>query len=131
MLEKVTKEQRIFIVEQYFKNNEDFSNKIIFSDETHFYHELVNRQNCCIWDLENSWIFNYIAENLIIVKKFTSMYHFMLCEFWTGSIIESFFFENAADRIIVNGIRYRDMIIQFLCLNYIIYIYNLYKFIFI
>ena len=131
MLEKVTKEQRIFIVEQYFKNNEDFSNKIIFSDETHFYHELVNRQNCCIWDLENSWIFNYIAENLIIVKKFTSMYHFMLCEFWTGSIIESFFFENAADRImIVNGARYRDMIIQFF-MPKLYNIYNLYKFIFI
>ena len=51
----------------------------------------------------------------------------LLCEFWTGSIIESFFFENAADRIIiVNGVRYRDMIIQFLCLNYIIYIYIIY-----
>ena len=48
----------------------------------------------------------------------------LLCEFWTGSIIESFFFENAADRIIVNGIRYRDMIIQFFMPK----LYNIYNY---
>ena len=49
-----TKEQRVFIIEQYFKNNEGFSNKIIFRDETDFHlDELVNRQNCRIWDSEN------------------------------------------------------------------------------
>ena len=53
------------------------------------------------------------------------MYYFMLCEFWTGSIIESFFFENAADRImIVNGARYRDMIIQFFMPK----LYNIYNY---
>lgn len=30
------KEQRVFMVEQYFKNNEGFSNKIIFGDEIIF-----------------------------------------------------------------------------------------------
>lgn len=35
------KEQRVFMVEQYFKNNEGFSNKIIFGDEIHFHDGLV------------------------------------------------------------------------------------------
>ena len=49
----------------------------------------------------------------------------LLCEFWTGSIIESFFFGNAADRIIiVNGARYRDMIIQFFMPK----LYNIYNY---
>ena len=39
------KEQRVFIVEQYFKNNEGFLTKIIFTDEAYFYLELVKRQN--------------------------------------------------------------------------------------
>ena len=39
----------------------DFSNKIIFSDETHFYlDDFVNCQNCQIWGLENP---------LVIVEK--------------------------------------------------------------
>ena len=42
-MEGYTKEQRVFIVEKYFKNNEGFSNKIIFNDKIHFYLDrLVN-----------------------------------------------------------------------------------------
>lgn len=53
-MKRYTKEQRVFIIEQYFKNNESFSNKIIFSDEAHFHlDELINRQNCRTWDSEN------------------------------------------------------------------------------
>lgn len=53
-MKRYTKEQRVFIIEQYFKHNESFSNKIIFSDEGHFHlDELINRQNCRIWDSEN------------------------------------------------------------------------------
>lgn len=46
------KEQRVFMVEQYFKNNEGFS-KIIFGDEIHFHDGLVIGRNCRIGGSEN------------------------------------------------------------------------------
>ena len=36
-MERYTIEQRVFIIEQYFKNNDFFSSKIILSDEAHFH----------------------------------------------------------------------------------------------
>lgn len=47
------KERRVFMVEQYFKNNEGFSNKIIFGDKIHFHDGLVIGRNCRIGDSEN------------------------------------------------------------------------------
>ena len=38
-------------------------------------------------------------------------------EFWTGGIIEPFFFVDAADRTIIDDARYHDMIIQFFILK--------------
>lgn len=41
------------MVEQYFKNNEGFSNKIIFGDEIHFHDGLVIGRNYRIGGSEN------------------------------------------------------------------------------
>ena len=65
--------------------------KIIFSDEAHF--ELVgyvNKQNCCIWGIENPH-----------PKRVT-----VWCRIWSRDIIRPFFFKNKqGEDVTVNGNR--------------------------
>lgn len=107
-IKRYTKDQRVFIVEQYFKNNESFSNKIIFNYKAHFHLDgLINRQNYRIWDSENPLLTN---------KQMHLQRVIVWCRFCVGDIIGSIFFENAVGHAItVNSARYCDMIIQFFC----------------
>jgi len=86
----------------------DFSQKIMFSDEAHF--ELggyVNKQNCRIWGEENPRI---IHEKPMHPKRVT-----VWCALWSGGVIGPYFFENAAgEAVTVNGVRYREMLSEFL-----------------
>lgn len=88
--------------------DEDFSQKIIFSDEAHFHLSgFVNKQNCRIWADENP---RTIVEKLMHPQKVT-----VWCAFFAGGIIGPFFFENdAGNSVTVNGERYRAMITNFL-----------------
>jgi hypothetical protein len=86
----------------------NFSKKIIFSDEAHFQLDgHVNTQTCRIWSAENPRV---IHEKLLHVQRAT-----VWCGFWAGGVIGSYFFENdAGNAITVNGVRYRNMITEFL-----------------
>lgn len=88
------------------KVDADFSNKIIFSDEGNFhFDDYLNRQNCCFWGSENP-IKKQMPAQLVTVLVL-------------GDKIELFFVENAAGQALtVNGAHYSDMMIQFLCLNF-------------
>ncbi|CAK9827661.1 hypothetical protein ANTRET_LOCUS5336 [Anthophora retusa] len=106
-MERYTKEQRVEWIMEQQQVDVDFSNKTIFSDETHFHLDgFVNRQNCRIWCSENP------RES--VGKQMHSQRVTAWSGFWAGGIIGPFFFENAADQTItVNNARYCDMIIQF------------------
>lgn len=85
-----------------------FSKKIIFSDEAHFQLDgYVNTQNCWIWGMENPSV---IHEKLLHAQRAN-----ICCRFWAGGVIGPYFFENeAGNSITVNGVRYRNMITEFL-----------------
>ena len=59
-MERLTPEQRLQIVQLYYKNSRSVKNvfralrsSILFSDEAHFWlNGYVNKQNCRIWDEE-------------------------------------------------------------------------------
>ncbi len=82
--------------------------KIIFSDEAHFHlNGYVNKQNCRIWGAENPRV---IQERPMHPQRVT-----VWCGFWAGGVIGPHFFENeAGETVTVNGVRYRDMITNFL-----------------
>jgi len=86
----------------------NFSKKIIFSDEVHFQLDwYVNTQNCQIWDAENP---RMIHEKPLHAQRAT-----VWCRFWAGRVIGLYFFENeAGNAVTVNGVRYRNMIMEFL-----------------
>jgi len=86
----------------------DFSKKIIFSDEAHFQlNGYVNKQNCRIWGTENPQVIQQLSMHPPRVTVW--------CGFWVGGVIGPYFFENAAgNAVTVNGVRYRDMITNFL-----------------
>lgn len=86
------------------QNDDNFVNKIIFSDEAHFHlNGYVNKQNCRIWGLENP---HAIHMKQMHPKKVT-----VWCGFWVGGVIGPYFFENThGDAVTVNGERYREMI---------------------
>lgn len=88
----------------------DFSNQIIFIDQTHFHpHGFVNCQLCHTLSLENP---------REIVEKQMNPHVTVWCEFCSGGINRPFFLENAFGQAIsVNGACYLDMIIQFLVPN--------------
>ena len=90
------------------EENENFFNKIIFTDEAHFQlNGYVNKQNCRIWGEENPRV---ILEQPLHPQKVT-----VWCGLWSGGIIGPYFFENAnGNTITVNGNRYREMIRSFL-----------------
>ena len=91
------------------KNEPEFHRKIIMSGKAHFHlggH--VNKQNCRIWGSENP---KMIIEMPLYPQRVT-----VWCGFWTGGIIEPYFFVNQAEAaVLVNGLRYRTMINEFFC----------------
>jgi hypothetical protein len=84
-----------------------FSKKIIFSDEAHFQLDwYVNTQNCWIWYAENPQM---IHEKPLHARAT------VWCRFWDGRMIGLYIFENVAgNAVTVNGVRYRNMITEFL-----------------
>ena len=81
---------------------------IIFSDEAHFQlGGYVNTQNCWIWGTESPRV---IHEKPLHAQRAT-----VWCGFWAGGVIGPYFFENeAGNAVTVNGVRYRNMITEFL-----------------
>lgn len=86
----------------------DFSKKIIFSDEAHFQlNGYVNKQNCRIWGAENPRV---ILEKPMHPPRVT-----VWCAFRADGVIGPYFFQNAAgNALTVNGVRYREMLTEFL-----------------
>ena len=101
--------QRRRFVNWVLKKGDDFSSKIIFSDEAHFHlGGYVNKQNCRIWGLENP---HAIHEQPMYPPKST-----VWCGLWANGIIGPYFFENAdGATITINPGRYRSMLRKFLC----------------
>jgi hypothetical protein len=96
------------VMRKQFEKFAEFSKKIIFSDEAHFQLDgYVNTQNCRIWGAENTPL---IHENPLHAQRAT-----VLCGFWAGGVIWLYLFENeAGNAVTVNGVRYRNMITEFL-----------------
>lgn len=88
--------------------DDNFAQKIIFSDEAHFHlGGYVNKQNCRIWGSENPHV---VIEKPMHPERVT-----VWCGFWSGGIIGPFFFQDDNGRnVTVNGERYRGMITDFL-----------------
>lgn len=88
--------------------DDDFSQKILFSDEAHFHlGGYVNKQNCRIWANENP---RKIVEKPLHPRKVT-----VWCGFHANGVIGPYFFEDdAGNPVTVTGKRYRVMITNFL-----------------
>ena len=86
-----------------------FPNKILFSDEAHFWlNGYVNKQNCRIWSEENPQAY---VQKPLHPAKIT-----VWCALWAGGIIGPYVFrDEAGNNVTDNGVRYRDMIQNFLC----------------
>ena len=82
--------------------------KIILSEEAHFnLGGYVNTQNCCIWGIENHYVY---IEKPAHPKRVT-----VWCVFWSRGIIGQFFFENKQrEDVTVHGDRYQAMLNEFL-----------------
>lgn len=95
-------------IQDQMQVNDEFSNKIFFSDEAHFHlNGYVNKQNCRVWAEENPREF---VESKLYPEKVT-----VWCALFAGGIIGPFFFESAAGNpVTVNGERYRAMLNDFL-----------------
>ena len=78
------------------------------SDEAYFHlGEYVNKHNCRIWGSENP--------KMIIVKPLYSRRVTVWYGFWARGIIGPYFVLNeAAAAVLVNGLRYRTMITEYL-----------------
>ncbi|GFW51039.1 hypothetical protein TNCV_3593211 [Trichonephila clavipes] len=84
----------------------DFHKRILFSDEAHFWHFFVNKQNCRICIEANPQVY---VETPLHPEKLT-----VGCALWAGGIIGPYFFKNdEGHNITVNGDRYRAMITNF------------------
>ncbi|GFV89693.1 DUF4817 domain-containing protein [Trichonephila clavipes] len=85
----------------------DFHQRILFSDEAHFWlNSYVNKQNCRIWSEANPLVY---VETLLHPEKLT-----VWCTLWAGGIIGPYFFKNdECHNVTVNGDRYRAMITNF------------------
>jgi hypothetical protein len=99
------------VMRKRFEKVAEFSKKIILSDEAHFQLDgYVNTQNCRIWDAKNPLL---IHEKPLHAQQATD-----LCGFWAGGVIGPYFLKNEArNAITVNGVRYRNMIMEFLWLQ--------------
>ncbi|GFX21526.1 uncharacterized protein TNCV_1399401 [Trichonephila clavipes] len=85
----------------------DFHERILFSDEAHFWlNGYVNKQNCRIWSEANPQVY---VETPLHPEKLT-----VWCALWAGGIIAPYFFKNdEGHNVTVNGDRYRAMITNF------------------
>ncbi|CAB3238242.1 unnamed protein product [Arctia plantaginis] len=90
---------------------DDFSTKIIMSDEAHFHlNWYVNKQNYRFWGTENPRVMH---EEPLHPLKVTAW-----CAVHAGGVIGPFFFENAAGQTTtVDGARYRAMLTEFFLLQ--------------
>lgn len=90
--------------EDQLENDPDFFQKIIFSDEAHFWlNGFVNKQNMRYWAESNPHV---IHEAPLHPEKIT-----VWCGLHAGGVIGPYFFVDENDRhVTVNGNRYRDMI---------------------
>lgn len=88
------------------KQEDNFSSKIIMSDEAHFHLSgYVNKQNYRFWGTENPCITHQEPLHPIKVTAW--------CAVYAGGVIGPFFFENATGQTTtVDGARYRAMITQ-------------------
>lgn len=100
--------QRRNFVNWIQEHPEDFSLKIMFSDEAHF--EIggyVNKQNCRIWGEENPRVMH--------MKQLHPQRVTVWCAIWSGGVIGPYFFQTEdGAAVTVNGERYRAMITNFL-----------------
>jgi len=104
-------EQRQKFTDWLLAKNEfdnDFSRKIIFSDEAHLnINGYVSRQNCSIWGSENPREFQ---EKPMHPQRVT-----VWCFLWAEGVTGPYFFENEDGKAItVTGEPYRTMINNFL-----------------
>ncbi|GFY03718.1 putative transposable element [Trichonephila clavipes] len=85
----------------------DFHQRILFSDEAHFWlNGYVNKLNCRIWSETNPQVY---VETPLHPEKLT-----VWCALWAGGIIGPYFFKNnEGHNVTVNGDRYRAMITNF------------------
>jgi len=85
-----------------------FAKRIIFTDEAHFHlNGFVNKQNCRIRGSENP---RTIQEKEMRPKRVT-----VWCGIWGEDLIGPYLFENEErDSVTVIGVRYRDMLSNFL-----------------
>lgn len=95
-----------WIFEQ-LQTDDEFHNKIIFSDEAHFHlNGFVNKQNSRIWGDENP----YVIQKLPLHPQKVIVW----CAMWAGGIIGPYFFENdEGAAVTVDGNRYRAMLTDF------------------
>src|ERR1700712_2636076 len=103
-------QRRVFadwVVEMH-ENDLEFHRKIFFSDEAYFHlGGFVNKQNFRIWGSENPRV---IVEKPLYPQRVT-----VWCGLWSSGVIGPYFFENdAGATVTVNGLRYREMINNFL-----------------
>lgn len=91
----------------HHQEEDDFSSKIIMSDEAHFHLSgYVNKQNLRFWGTENPRVTH---EEPLHPLKVT-----VWCAVFAGGVIGPFFFEDVAGQTVtVNGERYRAMINEF------------------
>ncbi|CAK9801727.1 Transposable element Tc3 transposase [Anthophora quadrimaculata] len=93
---------------QQLQTDPNFGEKVIFSDEAHFWlNGFVNKQNCRISGESNP---QQYQESPLHPEKIT-----VWCGFWSGGVIEPYIFRNENGQVVtVNGERYRAMITDFL-----------------
>ncbi|GFV19894.1 transposable element Tc3 transposase [Trichonephila clavipes] len=85
----------------------DFHNRILFSDEAHFWlNGYVNKQNCRICSKANPQVY---VKTPLHPEKLT-----ICCALWAGEIIGPYFFKNdEGHNVTINGDQYRAMITNF------------------
>ena len=89
-------------------DDNEFPNKILFSDEAHFWlNGYVSKQNCRLWSEENPQAY---VQKPLHPDKIT-----VWCSLWSGGVIGPYVFRNdEGENVTVNGERYRSMISNFL-----------------
>lgn len=92
---------------EQLETDPNFGQKIIFSDEAHFWlNGYVNKQNCRFWSDENP---REIMPKPLHPEKLT-----VWCGLWRHGIIGPYFFKDERGKTVtVNGERYRAMITEF------------------
>ncbi|XP_015432539.1 PREDICTED: uncharacterized protein LOC107188711 [Dufourea novaeangliae] len=92
---------------QKFEENPEFHQKLIFSDEAHFWlNGFVNKQNMRYWTATNPHV---LHETPLHPQKVS-----VWCGFYAGDVIGPYFFVDENNRhVTVNGVRYRAMLEEY------------------